>query len=69
MSDFDSLNIFVSGKTIKEFTYSVSGDSDISIVFTDGSLVVISTLGGVEIEKMENNHARNLCRKRQKANG
>lgn len=53
MSDFDSLNAFVSGKTVKSMSYSVIGDSDIDIIFTDGSRVVISTLGGVEIEKME----------------
>lgn len=46
------INGAIRGKTVSCINYNEAGDSDIAIYFTDGSRVVLSTLGGVEIKEI-----------------
>ncbi len=46
------LNDAVKDRVVKRITYHESGDSYIAIYFNDGGRVVLSTLGGVEIEEI-----------------
>ena len=48
--ELERLNELCRGKTIEWITYDKIGDSILELVFTDGNHVVLSTLGGIEIE-------------------
>jgi len=44
------LNTMTVGKTISQIAYNEDGIDYLSIYFEDGSKIVLSTLGGIEIE-------------------
>ena len=48
--EVQKLNDMSVGKVVKKITYNEDGMDYLVIYFSDGSKVVLSTLGGVEIE-------------------
>jgi hypothetical protein len=52
LSEEQRLNEAVKGKTLDRISYNELGDSYLAIYFEDKSRVVLSTLGGVEIEEI-----------------
>lgn len=45
----DELNKLTAGKTISRMAYNEDGLDCLSIYFTDGTFLFLSTLGGIEI--------------------
>ena len=51
--EFARLNALCAGKVIERIGYHDGGMDNLVLYFTDGTKVVLSTLGGVEIEDAE----------------